>query len=400
MKRVLLLMMAGFSTLAISQNVTENKLSFSYTQLPLNPLDKSVSTYKIVVERNFEQANEDSLIAYQARLEAATLAYDAEVLAWQVKKDAVDRDYFTKMAAWQKAVNAATPATKPSDPIIPPAPVMKKVMDPQMHSEIEDSFVSNAINFYGYDQGEGGATVTIGINPISNMQIVMKPSGTGAQTKYNYTIQYRMPVNIKVEDGNGIVWQTILMNNQRNYKINTYASQYEHDLWWIDNKDLYWAKFEKSARQTALAEIQRQLNDQCGFPVKTRSVEIFTVKKFKDHQYNDLVNAYTAATQGYQKVGSELDHSGASTKLNEAIKVWKQALTESNLSDKKSRVNDKVTALLYCNLSEAYLWLNDFDQSESYGNLAKNSGVGKFKRAAAGIDGMRNTNKTRYQANQ
>jgi hypothetical protein len=400
MKKVLLLMMAGFSTLAMSQNVTENKLSFTYTQLPLNPIEKSATNYSVVVERHYEQANEDSLVAYQARLESATLTYDAEVLAWEQRKKVIYRDYFTKMAVWQKAVNAATPATKPTDPIIPPGPIMKRVKDPMMHGDIEDASVTNAITLQGYDQGEGGAIVTVGINPISSMQIVMKKTGTAAQTKYVYTVNYRMPVNVKVEDGNGIVWQTILLNDVRSYDINTYASQYEHDLWWIDNEATFWSKFESSARNSSMAEVQKQLNDQCGFPLKTRSMEIYTVKKFKDHKYNDLVNAYTAATQGYMKVGTELDHSDSGPKLNQAIAIWKQALGESNVADNKARVNDKVTALLYCNLAEAYLWLNDFDQSLTYINLAKNAGVNKFKRISTAIDGRRSINKTRYQANQ
>ncbi|MEO9533633.1 MAG: hypothetical protein ABJG68_01435 [Crocinitomicaceae bacterium] len=400
MKRVLLLCVAAISTLSFAQNVTENKLSFSYTQLPMVPIAKEYTNYNIVVERNYEQANEDSLMSYQVRLEAATIAYDTEMLAWKEQRKVIYRDYYTKMAAWQKAVNAGTPTQRPVDPILPAQPVMAEVKSPVLNSDIEDATVSSKINIQGYDQGEGGATVTVGINPLSNVNVVMKKSGSAATTKYAYSVNYKLPVNVKVESpSQGVIWQTILLNTVQSYTINTYASEYEYQMWWLDNEETFWPQFEKNVRTKALAEVNKQLNSQHGFPVKSRAIEIYTVKKFKDHQYNDLTNAYTAASQGYMQVAGSLDHSTAASKLNEAITIWKQMLTESNVGDKKSRINDKVTALLYCNLAEAYCWLNDYNAARTYVNLAKNSGVGKFKRAAGGIESIININEKRYKAN-
>ena len=218
--------------------------------------------------------------------------------------------------------------------------------------------------------------------------------------KYTYTANYKLPLEIKVEDpSQGVVLQTMILNNVRTYTIGSYDSQYEHDIWWLDNKDGFWMNLEKSARNSAYSEANKIINDKCGFPVRSRTIEVYTVKKHKDHQYNDLTNAYTAAMQGYQMVGQERDRSAAESKLNEAIAIWKQMLTESNPGDKKSRVNDKVTALLYVNLCRAHVWLSDFDTAEMYMNQAINSGVGKFKRAVSGMQGYITERKLRWNTN-
>ena len=120
MKRSIFLLMALMASVSFGQNVTENKVSFNYIQLPTNPISEDYTTFNVIVERKYEQANEDSLQAYQVRLEQATLQYEAELNAWKEQRKVVLRDYYTKMAAWQKQVNAGnTAAQKPTDPIIP-----------------------------------------------------------------------------------------------------------------------------------------------------------------------------------------------------------------------------------------------------------------------------------------
>lgn len=401
MKRYLFFIMAVFTTVSFGQNVDENRVTFNFVQLPTNPIADQYSTFNVIVERKYEQANEDSLVAYQSQLEQASLEYEAQMAAWREQKKVVMRDYYTKMSRWQKQVNAgATTTPKPTDPIIPAAPVMREIPNPKLHSDITDDQVSNAISLAGYDKGEGGATVTIGIQPVSDISIKMTSKKSETSVKYTYTANYKMPVEIKVEDpSQGVILQTIVLNSMRNYTIGSYDSQYDFELWWLDNKDMFWSDLEKKARDGGLAEANTYVNNKCGFPVRSRSIYVYTVKRFKDHQYNDLTNAYTAAMQGYQMVGQDRDRSAAEGKINEAITIWKTMLKESNPNDRKARVNDKVTALLYANLAEAYIWLSDFNNAEMYMNLALNSGVGKFKRAVSGLGGYINERQLRWNTN-
>ena len=400
MKKSILILFVGSRLLSFGQNVDENAVSFNFIQLPTNTIAKEYKTFNVLVEHNYEQANSDSLTSYQAKLEAATAQYDAELAAWKEQKKNIQRNYLQQLATWQKSTNAGAAAVKPAAPIYPQPPVMAEVENPNLHTDITDQEVQNAVSLAGFDRGEGGATITVGILPLSDFKINMTTKGDAAAKKYYYSANYKLPLELKVETpSQGVILQTIVLNNISNYNMNTYASQYEFDLWWLDNKTQFWADLEKYARTNALEVLNQTVNDKCGYPVKTATIEVFTVKKHKDYQYNDLVNAYTVASQGYKSINQSRDRSNAKGKLNEAINIWKQALTESNVNDSKSRVNDKVTALLQCNIAMAYIWLSEYDNAEQYINQAINSGVGKFKRVAEGYKGYLNERKIRWNTN-
>lgn len=400
MKKTILFCLTAISALSYAQNVTENKVNFGYIQLPENPIDDSYTTFEVIVERAYEKANEDSLMSYQTRLEIASANYEAQLTAWREQEKIKQRDYLKKMAAWQKLIDAGQAAQQPIKPIPSPQPVMDEVKDPMLHNDITDEAVSNRISLDGFSKAPGGASVTVGVLPISNFTIVNKKTGSGTSTKYVYSANYKLPVTIKVESpSQGVILNTIIRNNIQSYKLETYVTPYDFQLWWLDNEANFWVDFEQKVRNLVFTETSKTLNDKCGFPVKTRACEVYTVKKFKDHSYNDLTNAYSAAQQGYMAISGSKDYSGGHAKLSEANKIWEQMLTESNLSDKKSRVNDKVTALLYCNLAESYCWMNDFTNAMRYVNLAKGAGVNKFKKIAGRIENVINNNKTRYNAN-
>jgi tetratricopeptide (TPR) repeat protein len=85
--------------------------------------------------------------------------------------------------------------------------------------------------------------------------------------------------------------------------------------------------------------------------------------------------------------------------LTEAINVWKKALTESNPGDNKARINDKVTALIFYNIAEAYMWMSNFDEAEQYINKAINAGEMKYKTEAKRLQGVLADQKLRWNAN-
>ena len=393
-----LLMVVGLNH---AQNVDENKVSLTYIQLPLNVINKALTVYEVDVTKSYEQANEDSLANYQVELESAAAIYESQLAQWQAQCDALKRDYLTKMAAWEKQTNASDGAitNPPAEPQYPAHPIQQVVELPFLHNDLDDNTVQNTIELQGFSRGPGGAIITVDIQPIAEFKIVENIKETNGVRKFEYTCNYKLPLGLKVEaPGQGIVLQTIIGNSIQNYNLQTYDSQYEFDLWWMDNEDQFWMDFERKVRQKALQNLNTELNNKCGFPTKSRTIEVYTIKRFKDHDYADLTTAYTLATQGYQKVSNTRDRSEAHDKLTAAINMWKKALEESNLSDNKARVNDKVTALLQCNIAQAYIWMSEFDQAEVYLNLAKNSGISKFKRIAERLTSLLQERKQRWNA--
>ena len=54
-------------------------------------------------------------------------------------------------------------------------------------------------------------------------------------------------------------------------------------------------------------------------------------------------------------------------------------MEESNIENKKSWINAKISGLISANLADAYFWMEDFEKSNFYINKAINQGTLKAK---------------------
>lgn len=388
MKNILLTatVLLGFG-IAHSQNINDNKIAFNYIQLPSTKIDDSFSTYEVNVEHDYNLANQDSLALFEARKELAMNSFLQQVARYQSKRDSLDKIYINKLSAWQKNTNAGlknadgTPLAKPAPPTFPAPPVYPNIVSPQLHSPYTNENVNQRISLSGFEKGSGGVQITVRILPIQSIHITSKINGTAASTKYTYTAHYVLPISLTVASpSQGILTETILFTNSKSYHIGDYKSQYDYDLYMMDNKAQFFSNLESHARSQALVETNSTLNDQFGYVNQTRNVEIYSVKSFKNYEYSDVTQSYTLTVQALQAVGADRNHSGAMDELENAINSIKLILEESSLSDEKTRINPKVTAMLQCNLAELLMWQGEFAKSEATVNLALNSGEGKAKR--------------------
>jgi hypothetical protein len=400
MKKGLLFLLGGLTLVASAQNVTDNKVSFTYIQLPTNPIDSKYTQFEIVVLKSFENSNQDSLNAYQIKLDNVNMQYESAMNVWKEQKKNVDRNYLMQMAAWEKSTNAGTVSPAPASPVYPQQPIKTDLPMPMLHEDLPADQVNNMVSIDGFSKGTGGAKITLDFKGIGNIKIVETKSGSGTTTKYGYKADYTMPVEVKIETpSQGVILNTILMNEVRSYGLKDYPSKYEFQLWYLDNQTQFWSELQKHARGAALTEITNFLNNTCGYPTRTWSTEIYSVKTYKDYNYDDLTQAYTLAKQGYDLIYQTRDRKNGHAKLTEAINIWKKALTESNPADNKSRINDKVTALIFYNIAEAYMWMSNFDESEQYINKAINAGEMKYKTEAKRLQGVLSDQKLRWNAN-
>jgi hypothetical protein len=365
---------------SLAQNVDDNKVNFAYIQLPVKKIDSNWKNYKIIFNHLYKDANSDSLKLLEVRKQQDLAKFNAEYAVWKQKKDAIDKDYFTKMAAYEKATNAGTAATKPLDPVYPAAPMYDPNMTVQQHSELKDADLTGKLKLQGYESGDNGLIVLIDLYPLRGNRVIERKTGSGVNTKYEYVYQYTLPVGLTVTSSDGtVLYKEVLFDQERNDVINKYASRYEYLLWKIDHEATFFKEMESKARNYAISEVDRILNDQFGFVKMTRETEIYSLKKYKSYEYSDVTEAYTITTQALSMVGKDRNRSSAIAKIDQAISKWKAILEESNLYDEKARVNDKITAMIHCNLSELYIWKGDFSSADLELNLALNSGVFKFK---------------------
>jgi hypothetical protein len=380
MKILLCSLFLALCSIITAQNVDDNKVNFAYIQLPAKKIDSGWRTYKVLYTHLYKDANNDSLKLLEVRKQQELARFNAEYAIWKQKKDLLDKDYYAKMAAYEKVVNGGGQATLPVAPIYPAAPVYNPNVSIQQHSEMKDVDLGNRIKLQGYEIAEGGLIVLIDLYPLRGNRIIERKTGSGASTRYEYVYQYTLPVGLTVTSSDGtVLYKEILFDQERNDVINKFGSRYEYLSWKIDNEATFFQQMESKARTFAFSEVDRILNDQFGFVKINRETEVYSIMKYKSYEYSDVTEAYTLTTQALSLVAKDRNRSSAIPKIDQAIAKWKAILEESNLYDEKARVNDKITAMIHCNLSELYIWKGDFASADLELNLALNSGVFKFK---------------------
>lgn len=398
-------LLCGFS-FVFSQNMNDNKITFTYVQLPMIQIDDQFDKYEVRIEHDYKQANEDSVALNELRQEAALTMYKQLSIHYKTQRDSLDRIYLGKLSTWEKSVNSGitnengTPLTKPIPPMYPEAPMYPIQKTPLFHTDYEDTKITSVINLEGYEKGLGGFLVTISLHPIQHGSIIMEKSGTGSATKYKYKSPYTLPITVKIESPTqGVLIEQRMYDTQRFYKMKDQKSQYDHPLYMMDNKEAFYLQVEDYARKQGINSLNDYINGQIGFVNKKRTVEIYTVKKFKSYNYNDVDFAFKKTVTALQAVKNDDDRSGAMDLIDEALEALNEILLESNDYDKKARINDKITAMLECNKMELLMWQAEFDEVDALISLLINSGEGKAKRHSRGQQGFYADQRLRWEAN-
>ena len=274
--------------LSFGQTVKDYKVPFQYIQLPLKPLNEAVTMYGVVLVNDFEQANQDTLKAYESRLEIAKEEQGSLLDIWNKNRLRIDRIYLSEMSTWEKAVNLGNNTlAQPLKKTYPEYPVLNEVSLPILSENVSEDNCSQKINLAGYNKGEGGVVITITHHGLQSSRISKKITGSGALKKYKYTAHFKMPVDVKIEAPiQGLIYSKTYYNNEMSELIRDEKSQYDYQIWWIDNKDKYWKGLQNKLFSNILYDLNNHININYGFPVKSNENEIYVIKKYKNHSYS------------------------------------------------------------------------------------------------------------------
>ena len=110
-------------------------------------------------------------------------------------------------------------------------------------------------------------------------------------------------------------------------------------------------KSEESILKENLIFINHLVNDQIGYEVTPRTSSLDYVKSIND-AHADIMEAYNNQMIGLKSLLT--NEPLATQKLNEAVDAYKKILIESDLFDKKARIDKDVTISIHFNLLEAY----------------------------------------------
>ena len=366
------------------QNIDDNFVNFNYTQLPLISVDESLRSYRFEVVTDVEGANMDSTTTYQIRLDNAVSIYQKRMDTW-----------LSKMSLIQQQENATGTSQSAN---YPPKPSLELVVKPVQHT-VTTNASAEGIKISGFNEGGNGLLIRYTLLPIKNVKFSYSKKGEAANTKYDYKCSYILQAKMEVIDPSNTILFEKMVGRAKTKGLGKYKSTYDFAKWYMNNRETFYAQIESEGRKAAIAGSGSALDNQFGYINKSRKAEIYSVKKYKDYDYTDVIMAYNQTTEALLKVGNDRDRSGAMDDLEEAREMWLKILEESNLQNKKERINAKISAVIWCNLAEIAVWMADFNEADNQVSKTMNSGIMKAKSHIKGEKSFYADQKNRWNAN-
>ena len=347
---------------------------------PLNPLPADVKNYQVVLVPAFEEKNKQLTTTYQQEVKIAKAEYDSAMRIYPGEVKAADEKYdremeeykkksFGKKVLEKKVLNENNKPVK----VIPSKPVLRSVSPPVMQTTYDlpvlastyikpEGLENNPVNalkimitLYGYDYTQPRT-----MNDSKNVVSVGKNGTSSGERTYYYTeFSYRHPMSVKLllPDGKEIL--NITPQPLNVYKVSTTSQTTQTQS---INSELLIKSTEQKILQENLAYINKLLNEKFGFSRVKRTATLYFIKD-KDGAYTDLTTAFNEASSGLKNLSE--DKAVAVPLLNHAIDVWTKALKESDMHDKKARINEEVTVAVCFNLLETFYALKKYDEGRA-----------------------------------
>ena len=380
MKYFFLLSGLVFGNYFFSQNIKDNKISINYIQLPKQKVDESISTFFTIYKDSYLDKNNQQLSIYQFKVDSAEAEQQIKIKTWKTLKNTIKRNYLDSLSVWKQNIAKGINRAKPTEPIYPEYPESYFLFPPVLSKSLSELMSNKSIKIAGFSEENSGVRIEIDNLGLEVISIKGKYANQGKS--YVVTARYKMPIVIKTFISGDLLHQKQYHNKIANHVVFKGKTEYDYEIWKMNvgesNKDI-WINLQRKLWNTAINNISSVLDSEIGYPKKRENTEVYIVKKFQDYNYEKLLSAYNYAESGYGQVGLDRNKSRAKTQLIKAINIWEQEMKESDLTNKKSRINSKISGLISANLADAYFWTEDFEKSNFYINKAINQGNLKAK---------------------
>jgi len=141
---------------------------------------------------------------------------------------------------------------------------------------------------------------------------------------------------------------------------------------WKKKAEAYKEIVAKDEFKDVQLRAQNFVDNAVMFRYVTEEVEVFYPKTNKEHNYDALLDVANNAAEAYQLLNKDYSNADAKAKLKSAIDAWEKELEQTNLNDRKSRINKKVAATLRANMALAYAYMHQYDAAIVQVNKALN----------------------------
>ncbi|MFK5982439.1 MAG: hypothetical protein QM499_05960 [Flavobacteriaceae bacterium] len=356
-----LLITLAVITTSFGQRAQSEQVDYFNVRMPNNPLDKSIKTYKVVVETPYTltvtELNEQSIADfelekddYQNILKESEVEFqerlanhDDEVKKAEARYDKEMKD-FKDLSMLERL--ALTDQGKKPTLKVPSKPTYVKPREPQyIQPNLDDQLIfdnnvlADGIELLGYEKG----TDLLFVINISKMVF----QDNGGQTFYS------QPTDLKVMKGAEFI-DSKKFDDEFQFLTSSSSNTINLD------------RYEKNNVNRIMTDISKYINEEFGY-IPVASVVKIEFPKNKNREYDALENAKINAISAYRKLKKEASFEmrvQAKAELEAVREVWLSELTKINYSDKKAVMNNKVAKIIFFNLMRVDISLKDKSQAE------------------------------------
>ena len=379
-KLTLLIITTIFVYNGYTQKIKFKVVEYQYVQLPLTPINKNIRNYNSIIVADYISTNRKKQAEYNSELARAKLEFETANAAYPSLVAEAELEYERELSAYnQKSLATKVLEKKVLDednkPVkrIPPPPVMRNVREPILQKEYDlpalaktyltlDGFkndLSNAVKInviiYGFDHTKPRIISEVKKQVSSSNGTTTTKNTTYYHTEFSY--RHTMSVRVTTPDGKEILFLTPQeLNNYKKYKTN------ESTVRQSINNELLISTYEEKVLQDNLLFIQNLVNDRIGYKHQDRSISLSYVKD-KKGVYTDLLVAFNNLSAGLKLLID--DELASEEKLKKSIAIYEEALDESDMNDKKARINKNISYAVFFNLLECYFATEKLDKAES-----------------------------------
>lgn len=361
------------------QNIKSEDLKYNYVKLPTTPIQPRVANYQSSLSSASDEENAKILAQYEKDKAQADADYDREMAEYPVKVKAADEKYEKAMAEYNDKSLAKkilekqllNENTKPVKDYVP-QPYKRNVSKPDIKTVYDypslastylklDGFskgTDNALSYHVNMQGFEHSQPAVKTEIKKEAKVVNGTSTTADVTYYWVEFTYRNQMSVRVANAANQDIYFVAPTELAEFK--TYKTTSSKTAPSSDYAALFRTVEEKVLKDN-LTFINHLVNDRIGFEITERETSLDYVKSKKD-EYQDVTDAYNDQLLGLKSLIT--NETVAKEKLNKAAAQWLTILKESDVANKKARIDKDVTISIYFNLLECYFPLRNNADAE------------------------------------
>ena len=361
------------------QNIKSEDLKYNYVKLPTTPIQPRVANYQSSLSSASDEENAKILAQYDKDKAQADADYDREMAEYPVKVKAADEKYEKAMAEYNDKSLAKkilekqllNENTKPVKDYVP-QPYKRNVSKPDIKTVYDypslastylklDGFskgTDNALSYHVNMQGFEHSQPAVKTEIKKEAKVVNGTSTTADVTYYWVEFTYRNQMSVRVANAANQDIYFVAPTELAEFK--TYKTTSSKTAPSSDYAALFRTVEEKVLKEN-LTFINHLVNDRIGYEITERETSLDYVKSKKD-EYQDVTDAYNDQLLGLKSLIT--NETVAKEKLNKAAAQWLTILKESDVANKKARIDKDVTISIYFNLLECYFPLRNNADAE------------------------------------